>query len=286
VVDPLERDRILGDAVTENSPLRRDPNLTSDEAIAIETRGLSKSYRTESGDRLDVLKDIDLTIRHGQFVSLIGPSGGGKSTLLEILAGLRQPTAGRVLIYGNEEDRPSAAKGVVFQKDAVFPWLTVQQNVLYGLRLKKIPKQERNHRAAAFLEMVGLTTYSNYFPKELSGGMRKRLAIAMVFANDPKILFMDEPFGSLDYTTKVELQSELLNLWRLNERTVVFVTHDLEEALYLSSEIHALRDGRIAERITVPFERPREFELRNRPNFREAVRSLWHHLKSPGAEKG
>lgn len=255
----------------------------ADEPAAIETRGLSMSYQTEGGDRLDVLNDINLTIRRGEFVSLIGPSGGGKSTLLEILAGLRQPTAGRVLIYGNEENQPSAAKGVVFQKDAVFPWLTVQQNVVYGLRLKRMPRAERNQRAATFLEMVGLTKYANYFPKELSGGMRKRLAIAMVFANDPKILFMDEPFGSLDYTTKIELQSELLNLWHLNEKTVVFVTHDLEEALFLSSEIHALRGGRVAESVAVSFERPREFALRNRPDFREAMNSLWHNLRSPGA---
>jgi NitT/TauT family transport system ATP-binding protein len=256
----------------------------ADEPLAIDTRGLSMSYRTEGGDQLDVLKDINLTIQHGAFVSLIGPSGGGKSTLLEILAGLRQPTAGRVLIYGNEEYQPSAAKGVVFQKDAVFPWLTVKQNVLYGLRLKRMPKHERDQRAVMFMEMVGLTNYANYFPKELSGGMRKRLAIAMVFANDPKILFMDEPFGSLDYTTKVELQSELLKLWRLNDKTVVFVTHDLEEALFVSSEIHALRDGRIAESVNVPFKRPREFELRNRPDFREAVNGLWHYLRAPGVE--
>ena len=270
--------------MSENARPPRGPSHLepSEEVFAIETHGLSMRYRTEGGDHLDVLNDIDLTIGQGEFVSLIGPSGGGKSTLLEIPAGLRQPTAGRVLIYGKEEYQPSAAKGMVFQKDAVFPWMTVRQNVLYGLRLKRMPKAERNERAAAFLGMVALDKYANYFPKELSGGMRKRLAIAMVFANDPKILFMDEPFGSLDYTTKIELQSELLNLWRLNEKTVVFVTHDLEEALYLSSKVHVLRGGHIAESTSVPFARPREFELRNQADFRHALSHLWHQIKTPG----
>ena len=246
---------------------------------AVRTEELSMRYRTEGGDELEVFRDVGISVGDGEFVSIIGPSGGGKSTLLEIMAGLRRPSAGRVLIYGREERAPSADKGVVFQKDAVFPWYTVEQNVLYGLKLKRLDGRYVKERAASFLDMVGLGPYRNYYPKELSGGMRKRLAIAMVFANDPRILFMDEPFGSLDYTTKIELQNELLNLWALNRKTILFVTHDLEEALFLSSRIHVLREKRIVKTFDVPYARPRGFELRNSGEFRGELANLWEYIR-------
>ncbi len=252
---------------------------TIEHEIAVQTEGLAKRYRTESGEELEVLKDIGISVENGNFVSIIGPSGGGKSTLLEILAGLRQPSSGKVYIYGREEYSPSAEKGVIFQKDAVFPWLTVKQNVLYGLKLQRLDEGYMKERASSFIEMVGLKPYTDYYPKELSGGMRKRLAIAMVFANDPRILFMDEPFGSLDYTTKIELHSELLNLWVLNKKTIIFVTHDLEEALFLSSKIYILREKRIVKTFDVPFERPRSFELRNSNEFRWELANLWEYIR-------
>ncbi len=246
---------------------------------AVHTEELTMRYRTEGGDELEVFKDVSISVEDSDFVSIIGPSGGGKSTLLEIIAGLRQPSAGKVFIYGREEYAPSADKGVIFQKDAVFPWYTVEQNVLYGLKLKRLDERYMKERAASFIDMVGLSEYRNYYPKELSGGMRKRLAIAMVFANDPKILFMDEPFGSLDYTTKIELQNELLNLWLLNRKTILFVTHDLEEALFLSSRIYVLREKRIVKTFDVPYARPRGFELRNSSEFRSELSNLWEYIR-------
>jgi NitT/TauT family transport system ATP-binding protein len=247
--------------------------------IAIKTEDLSKIYNTESGHKLTVINGIDFIVNDREFVSIIGPSGCGKTTLLEIIAGLRDPTSGKIFVYGQEEYEPNSKKGMVFQKDAVFPWYSVKKNVEYGLNLKGWSKEKKEERVNIFLKMVGLNDYENYYPKELSGGMRKRLALAMVFANDPDILFLDEPFGSLDYTTKIELQNELLKLWRSNKTTILFVTHDLEEALYLSDRILILRDKKIINTHLVPFKRPRSSEMRLDKDFRQEVSNLWKYIQ-------
>jgi NitT/TauT family transport system ATP-binding protein len=246
---------------------------------ALETEALGKVYKTERGSELKVLEDINIRISEGEFVTVIGPSGCGKTTLLEILAGLRKASSGRLRVYGREEDFPTAEKGVVFQKDAVFPWLTVSNNVMYGLNLKKMERAAKLARVESFIRMVGLSGYEKYYPKELSGGMRKRLAIAMVFANDPRILFMDEPFGSLDYYTKIELQNQLLDIWEKNQKTVFFVTHDLEEALFLSSRIIIIRNHTSFKEHIVPFARPRGLDLRLQDDFRHEIRRLWGFIQ-------
>lgn len=246
----------------------------------IQTDGLTKVYQTPDGE-LRVFDDIDLEIFEHEFVSFIGPSGCGKTTLLRILGGLEDPTDGTVYIDGTPEYEPSAKKGFVFQEDVIFPWKTVEENVRYGPTLRDWDETKVRQRVDRFLEVVGLSDYRGYYPRELSGGMRKRVAIAMTFANDPQFLFMDEPFASLDYVTKSKLQNELLEIWRTAQKTTLFVTHDLEEAVYLSDRIFVVGAGNtgIKETIDVPFERPREQSVKSTQPFQELKDDLWEYIK-------
>lgn len=247
---------------------------------AIRAEDLTKIYDAKSGE-LVVFSDLSTTVRENEFVSLIGPSGCGKTTLLRILAGLEKPTDGIVFINGNEETEPNAEKGFVFQEDVIFPWKTVAENVRYGPRIRGWDQRTIDERVDRFLDIVGLSDYGDYYPKQLSGGMRKRVAIAMVFANDPQILFMDEPFASLDYVTKNELQGELLDIWRAEQKTTVFVTHDLEEAAFLSDRILVIGGGEkgIVKEIEVPFNRPRDQSLKSTTDFQTLKDELWTYIK-------
>lgn len=247
----------------------------------IEAGGVDMAFRTGRGRRADehrVLEDVSFGISAGEFVSVIGPSGGGKTTLLSLIAGLATPTGGRIVVGGRPVTGPGADRGVVFQQDAILPWRTVRRNVEYGLERAGLPRAERAERAAEFIELVGLTKFADYLPKQLSGGMKKRVAIAAVLANDPAVLLMDEPFGALDYSTKVHLQDELLRIWEQRRVTTVFVTHDIEEALYLSDRILVLAGGRLAEDFAVPFGRPRDPELRMGTQIQQARSHLWGYL--------
>lgn len=246
--------------------------------VKIRVEGLTKSFRTERGDRLDVLRGVTVDVHEHEFVSLIGPSGSGKTTLLNLVAGLVLPSTGRIVVDGRPVTGPGRDRGVVFQQDAILPWRSVLRNVEYGLELRGESRATRREVARRFLRMVGLERFEQFYPKELSGGMKKRVALAAVFANSPEVLLMDEPFGSLDYPSKLGLQRELLHVWEGERKTTLFVTHDLEEALFLSDRVFALHEGRIDTTLTVPFSRPRVDDLRTTAEFQALKRRLWKYL--------
>jgi len=224
---------------------------------AFEVRGVSKQY--PGTPPVQAVDSIDLQIRDGEFVVLLGPSGCGKSTLLELLAGLQRPTSGVVVFDGEVLTEPDRRLGVVFQDASLFPWRTLQRNVELGLELRGVPTSERRSRARAQLAAVGLSGFERSYPHQLSGGMRQRAGIARALASDPQVLLMDEPFGAVDHLTRIRLQEELLGLWEQHRRTVVFVTHDVGEAVFLADRIVLLspRPGRIFREFVVDVPRPR-----------------------------
>jgi NitT/TauT family transport system ATP-binding protein len=221
--------------------------------------GLSKKY-TSQGPSVPALVDINLTIKEGEFICLLGPSGCGKSTLLRIVAGLIPATSGKITIDGKTIDGPGPDRAVVFQDYALFPWMTVRDNVEFGLEARKIALAERREISAKLLGVVGLTDFADRFPHHLSGGMKQRVSIARALAVNPSLLLMDEPFGALDAQTRQGLQDELLRIWRDYNKTVIFVTHSIEEAVYLSDRIVVMtaRPGRIKDVVTIPEARPRD----------------------------
>ena len=223
--------------------------------MALDVRGLTKSFGS-----LTVLKDINFTVKDGEFVCLIGPSGCGKTTLLRIVAGLEQPTDGVVLLDGNEPSGPGADRGFVFQDFALFPWRTVRQNVEFGLELRGMDAGERHRMASEFIDIVNLTDFEDYYPYQLSGGMQQRVGIARALVNEPKVLLMDEPFGSLDAQTRNFMQQELLDIWdRGYQETVLFVTHSVDEAVFLADRVFLLssQPGRLLNDFSVNVPRPR-----------------------------
>ena len=230
-------------------------------------RNLNKTFITESGRDIPVLEDINLTIYDNEFLLVIGPSGCGKTTLLSCIAGFETPSSGSITMDGKLITKPGSERGVVFQETAVFPWRKVQKNVEYGLEIKKFPRARRKAIATEYLKMVGLEDFHDVYPKELSGGMKKRLTIATVYANEPEVLLMDEPFSALDYPTKCRLQMDLMDIWSQKKKTTVFISHDVEEAILLSDRIIVLNDRKIALEYVNPFPRPRKDELRDAADF-------------------
>ncbi|MEP7208157.1 MAG: ABC transporter ATP-binding protein [Casimicrobiaceae bacterium] len=237
---------------------------------------------------LTVLQDIDLEIAHGQFVCIIGESGCGKSTLLRMMAGLLAPSEGQVLHDGKPIRGINHALGFVFQQDAVFPWLTVEKNVEYGPKSRGVPKAERERLVAHWCESVGLSSFRKAYPRELSGGMRKRVDLARAYANSPDVLLMDEPFAALDVQTKGVMQEAVLELWERTRKTVVFVTHDLDEAVFLSDLVVVLasRPGRLHALVRNPLARPRNEETRVSDAFAAAKRTLWTALQDARQQGG
>jgi NitT/TauT family transport system ATP-binding protein len=233
---------------------------------------------------LPVLADIDLDVREEELVCLVGASGCGKSTLLNIVAGFVAPTGGEVLLDGHPVGPPGADRVMVFQEDAIFPWYTVRRNVEYGLRAAGVRGEARRRRVDQVLRMVGLEEFADLHPRELSGGMRKRCDMARALAIEPPVLLMDEPFAALDVITKERLQSEFLDLWTARRFTVVFVTHDLEEALFLGDRVAVMRKGPgpFVKVIDVPFGRPRQVELKTTPDFQQLRASLARALTQAG----
>ena len=225
----------------------------------ISIRGVNKIFQT-SDREVVALKDIDLEIENGQFVCLLGPSGCGKSTLLNAVAGFSLPTSGTITTDGKIVTQPGPDRGMVFQEYALFPWMTVEQNVGFGLEIKGMPKAEIMPRVMSLLATLGLTDFRSRFPKDLSGGMRQRVAIARVLALDSPILLMDEPFGALDALTRRNLQDELLRIWSELKKTIIFVTHSIEEAIYLADRIVVMtyRPGTVKRDITVDLPRLRD----------------------------
>jgi len=238
----------------------REPTTPAQPKIA--ARGLWMTF-PGTGTRVQpvhVLEDITLEVRDGEFVCLVGPSGCGKSTLLNIAAGFLAATAGEILVDGRPVTAPDPRRIFIFQENAVFPWLTVEDNIGFGV--KRPSASERRELIAHYIEMVGLTGFANAFPRELSGGMRQRVEIARALAAEPDVLFMDEPFGALDYLTRLRLRAELIEIWQREKRTVLFVTHDVEEAIQLADRIVVMgkRPARIRAIVPVGIERPRDLD--------------------------
>jgi ABC-type nitrate/sulfonate/bicarbonate transport system ATPase subunit len=243
----------------------------------IEIERVTKRYESEDAAQGLALQDVSLTIADNEFVTLVGRSGCGKTTLLNIIAGLVAPTSGEVRVDGRPVTGPGQGKGMVFQQHALFPWLTAVQNVEFAGKSRGVPRQERRETAAQLIELVGLQGFEDKYPVELSGGMQQRVAIARALALDPEILLMDEPFGALDELTRIEMQDELLRVWSSRKKTVVFVTHSIPEALALSDRIVVLsaRPGRIRQEFAVALPRPRE---RTDPRVLTLHATIWQHL--------
>ncbi|MFI7679292.1 ABC transporter ATP-binding protein [Actinophytocola sp. NPDC049390] len=250
--------------------------------IAIES--VTKTYDTSRGT-VTSLRDVSLDVERGEFVTLVGPSGCGKSTLLNLIAGLLTPTTGQVLVDGRPVTGPGPDRGVIFQQYALFPWLTARENVEFGLRLQGMKKAERRARAQQYLELVGLGRFASSLPKELSGGMKQRCAIARAYAVHPTLLLMDEPFGALDAVTRVQMQDDLLATWQQERRTVLFITHDVDEAVYLAGRVIVMSPspGRISDVVDVPLAYPRTEEMRLSAQFAKIRGRVWRGVHHPAA---
>jgi len=248
------------------------------DAAKISFRQVGRRYPASGGGGFTALDGVELDIADGEFVTVVGPSGCGKSTLLKLAAGLEQPTSGEVRFEGAPVTGPGPERGVVFQQYALFPWLTVRGNVEFGLKAARVPAAQRRERAQRAIELVGLADFADALPKTLSGGMRQRCAIARAYVLDPHVLLMDEPFGALDALTRVQLQEELLGTWERERRTVLFVTHDVDEAVYLGDRVvvMAARPGRIHRTVTVDLPFPRTEEVRLSPEFAALRNEVWH----------
>ena len=239
---------------------------------------VSKVFAASNGT-VEALRGINMTIEKGEFVCLLGASGCGKSTLLQIIAGFEKASRGSVSVYGTEVDRPGPDRGMVFQDYALFPWLTVRENISFGPRHRGVPKPDINVRTGRFLAMVGLAAFADRYPYQLSGGMKQRVAIARVLANDTDLLLMDEPFGALDALTRSKLQEELIEIWQSTKLTVIFVTHSVEEAVLLADRVLVMTasPGRIDYQVTVGLPRPRDVSS---PEFNELRREVTRRLTS------
>jgi NitT/TauT family transport system ATP-binding protein len=256
------------------------PEAVTDADTKIRIRGLNKKFTVPGGHVVTALEDFDLDVPTGQFLTLVGPSGCGKTTFLRMLAGLESPTAGTIEVNGGSAGRPE--NSMVFQGDSIFPWMSVWQNAAYGLTVRGVGRAEIKETVGHYLDATGLTKFADAYPHQLSGGMRQRVSIARAFANDPEILLMDEPFSALDEQNKTLLQAELLRIWDETRKTVVFITHSVDEAVTLSDRIMVMsaQPGRAKAFIDVPFERPRDvLQLRHEPAYGEIVYDIWSQLK-------
>lgn len=247
----------------------------------IQVKNLKKTFPLKDQNFV-ALDGVSLDIQDEEFVTVVGPSGCGKTTLLNVIAGLEKASGGEVLVDGQKVSGPSPERGVIFQQYALFPWLTVRENVEFGLKLAKKSKKETRETASHFIELVGLTQFADALPKMLSGGMKQRCALARAYAVNPKLLLMDEPFGALDALTRVNLQGQLLQTWQSEKRTVMFITHDVDEAVFLANRVvvMAAKPGRIKEIIEVDLPYPRHVDLRLTPRFGELRNRVWSAVYS------
>ncbi|MCC8976683.1 ABC transporter ATP-binding protein [Bradyrhizobium brasilense] len=256
------------------------PRASADRRV--EVKGLSKSFQLAK-TTIEAVRDVTLDVRRGEFVALLGPSGSGKSTVLNMIASLIRPTGGEILIDGKRVVAGKATPnvGYVFQRDTLFPWRTVGDNIGYGLELSGVPAHERKERIAECVAQAGLKGFENAYPSALSGGMRQRAALMRTLIVEPQILLMDEPFGALDTHTKIDMHEVLLRIWEREQQTVLFVTHDLGEALTLADRIilFSARPGRIKDMFEVDFDRPRDaVKVRETPHYAELFQQIWHSL--------
>lgn len=246
----------------------------------LRAQGISKTFM-RNNQAVVALEELDLSIAEGEFVSIVGPSGCGKSTFLHIVGGFEPRTKGSITLAGTPVSRPGPDRGMLFQDYALYPWRTVLGNVTWALEVKGIPKAEREQLARKYIDMVGLSRFENMYPSELSGGMKQRVALARTLVYEPKILLMDEPFGALDAQTRELMQEELTDIWQADQRTVLFITHDIEEALYLSDRVivFTARPGRIKADIRVDLPRPRHAHIRKTPEFVSYHTQIWDMLR-------
>ncbi len=253
--------------------------------VLLEIKDLGKNYKTAKGI-VTALKDVNFTVHRREFVCVIGPSGCGKSTLARILAGLESHTSGEVLLDGKPVTGPGRDRGMVFQGYTLFPWLTVKKNVMFGLEMNNLSATEAGREAELWLELIGLEKFAHAYPHELSGGMKQRVAIARALVNQPRILLMDEPFGALDAQSRVKMQAHLLEIWRSIDITVLFITHDLDEAIFLADRILVLKahPGEVQELIEVPVQRPRSPEQFASPEFLATKARLESLIHTPEPE--
>ena len=227
--------------------------------ILLEVDSLKKKFQDREGE-IVALGNISFSVHQREFICVIGPSGCGKSTLIRMIAGLEKQTSGSILLDSKPIDSPSSDRGMVFQNYTLFPWLTIKKNIMFGLIMSKTDRQEANTKAMDWLELVGLSEFSDLYPHQLSGGMKQRVAIARALATQPRILLMDEPFGALDAQTRAQMQSYLLQIWESIDITIIFITHDLEEAIYLADRIFVLgsSSNQLQEIVEIPVSRPRK----------------------------
>jgi ABC-type nitrate/sulfonate/bicarbonate transport system ATPase subunit len=263
------------------SPLaQRDSSPPSSSHPAkLSVHGLSKTFEYQS-QPLTVLDNVDIELKANEFICLVGSSGCGKSTLLKIIAGLMSPTTGEVRVEGETVEGPGSDRGMVFQSYSLFPWLTVAKNIEFGLKLQGMPQRERQERIAYYLDVVGLSRFAHALPKQLSGGMKQRAAIARALANEPEVMLMDEPFGALDAQTKEQLQQFMQEIWERTHMTILMVTHDVEEAIFLSHRVYIMdsHPGRIRENLTIPLPEHRELSIKLTPEFLQLKRHITAQL--------
>lgn len=252
--------------------------MTAASNVAYDATEVSKVFFARDGP-VWALQDVSMRIEHGSFTCIVGPSGCGKSTFLRILGGLETPTSGNVEVSSDAGDQPSAA--FVFQEHGVFPWFSVLDNVAFGLRMSGMGKRSREDIARDWINQVGLTDFEDSYPHQLSGGMRQRIAIARAFATGSPILLMDEPLGALDAQTRLLMQEQLVRLWEMERKTVVLVTHSIEEALLLGDRVVVMtaRPGRVKDDIAVPFERPRTVDVERTLEFGDLRHHIWEALR-------
>ena len=250
-------------------------------APCIQAKEISLTFRPKNRDPVAALRDFSLEVGKGEFAGIVGPSGCGKSTFLNILLGLLKPDAGEMHLNGTRITGPGQERAMVFQEFGLLPWRTVSANVELGLELKGIEASVRHKRASELINMAGLTGFENHFPHELSGGMKQRVGLARALATDPEVLLMDEPFAALDAQTRDLMQAELLQIWDRTKKTVIFVTHSIEEAAYLADRVVVMsaRPGRTKNIIRINLPRPRDYEMRLSPAFNEIKAEIWGALK-------
>jgi NitT/TauT family transport system ATP-binding protein len=247
----------------------------------IQGRNVNLTFRPPNRAPVRALQDFDIEVNEGEFLSIVGPSGCGKSTFLSILLGLIKPDSGDLDLHGRRIDGPGTDRAMVFQEFGLLPWRTVQHNIELGLQLKGVPSAARRETSLRFIEMVGLVGFEGHYPHELSGGMKQRVGLARALATDPDVLLMDEPFAALDAQTRDLMQVELLRIWRAARKTVLFVTHQIDEAIYLSDRVLVMtrRPGRAKKIFNIDLPRPRDYEMRVTPEFNDLKLEIWHALR-------
>ena len=255
-------------------------SISSNGSVKLEARNISMQF-VRRQRVVEALRDVTVQVETSHFVSIVGASGCGKTTLLRIVDGLIAPTGGEILIDGRPVVGPGRDRAFVFQQDGLFPWRTVVDNVIFGLEVQHVKKREAVERANEFIQLVGLDGFEHHFPHELSGGMRQRANLARALTLDPDVLLMDEPFAALDAQTREIMQAELLRIWRSNRKTVLFITHQIDEAVYLSDRVIVMttRPGRVKSIVEVDLPRPRELSIKRTPRFLALVDEIWKMIE-------